>query len=902
MTPTTGMRLGIYEITGQLGQGGMGEVYRARDTTLGREVAIKTLPSALAKEPDRLARFEREARLLAALNHPHIAVVYGLDEHEGTKFLAMELIEGETLERKAESELTVDEALRIGLQVAEALEAAHDKGVVHRDLKPANIMVTPNGRVKVLDFGLAKAFSVDPKQTIPANSPALSLAMTQQGFILGTAGYMSPEQASGQPTDQRADIWAFGVVLFELLTGAPLYSGESVPHILADVLRTSPDWSRLPKNLHPRVRLLLERCLEKNVRNRYHSMADARVDLESALADPLPVEGHVGSTPAPARSFASRLVAGAALVLVGAAVAVAAAWTVWPAQDREVTRFSVDLAGPLPGFATIALSPDGRRIVYETNGRLYSQRLDQEAAMPIPGTDLGAEPFFSPTGDAVAFSTPTQLKAVGFGGEAPRVLANVPVSQALGGAWDRQNRVFFGHRRGFGLSWVPAGGGEPEPFAALAAYADVDFPDVLPGGAWVLFTANPGAEWSGSDIVAQNTTTGERKVVMKGGHFARYLPTGHLVFARNGTLYAVKFDTNRVETIGGVVPVVPGIATNETGGNAQYAIASNGTLIYAPGIATSDGGAQSVVVRVNRAGETTPLSSELRAYGGLRVSPDGSRLAVEVMEPGRSVQIWIMDLVTGSATQLTFEGDESRFPVWTPEGRSVLFTSRRGETFSIYRKLADGSGDAERVLDGTSQLVATDVLPGDVLVYQDAGEGGLRDILTFDLARGGSPQAFLATPADEAGARASRDGAWIAYASGSNAEFRVYARPYQSAAGGQRAISEGIGTAPVWSPSGEEINFISGPPGTLMSVPVTATPGTITPARPRELFNYVQTFTFDVTTIRQTAPYDVLPGGDFVGLVAASTDSAGNVQTGAATRVKVVLNWFEELRRLVPAD
>src|SRR5262245_32220639 len=261
MPLSAGKRLGSYEIVASVGAGGMGEVYRARDTTLGREVAIKTLPSALAKEPDRLARFEREAKLLATLNHPHIAVVYGLDEHEGTKFIAMELVEGETLDRKLQGALPAVEALKLALQIAEALEAAHEKGVVHRDLKPANVMVTPNGQVKVLDFGLAKAFSGDPNSTMVANSPALSLAMTQQGFILGTAGYMSPEQASGQATDQRADIWAFGVVLFELLTGKPLFSGESVPHVLADVLRTPPDWSRLPKNLHPRIRHLLERCL-----------------------------------------------------------------------------------------------------------------------------------------------------------------------------------------------------------------------------------------------------------------------------------------------------------------------------------------------------------------------------------------------------------------------------------------------------------------------------------------------------------------------------------------------------------------------------------------------------------------------------------------------------------------
>src|SRR5499427_6759819 len=294
MTLASGTRLGVYEVTGLLGVGGMGEVYRATDTKLGRKVAIKTLPAELASDKDRLARFEREAKLLAALNHAHIASVYSLDEHDGTLYLAMELVEGETLEHKlARGRLQIDEALRLALQIAEALEAAHEKGVVHRDLKPANIMVSGEGQVKVLDFGLAKAFSTDPKQTVLGHSPALSLAMTQQGLVLGTAGYMSPEQASGQATDQRADIWAFGVVLYEMLAGSPLFGGESVPHILADVLRSEPDWSRLPKNLHPRLKLLLERCLEKNARNRYHSIADVGVDIEKVLSDPLDLSARL---------------------------------------------------------------------------------------------------------------------------------------------------------------------------------------------------------------------------------------------------------------------------------------------------------------------------------------------------------------------------------------------------------------------------------------------------------------------------------------------------------------------------------------------------------------------------------------------------------------------------------
>jgi serine/threonine-protein kinase len=903
MTFAAGTRLGSYEIIGPLGKGGMGEVFRARDTTLGREVAIKTLPSALAKEPDRLARFEREAKLLAALNHPHIAVVYGLDEHEGTKYLAMELVEGETLERKLQGALPVEEALRIALQIAEALEAAHEKGVVHRDLKPANLMVTPNGQVKVLDFGLAKAFSGDPSSTMIANSPALSLAMTQQGFILGTAGYMSPEQASGQASDQRADIWAFGVVLFELLTGKPLFSGESVPHVLADVLRTPPDWNRLPKGLHPRIRQLLERCLEKNARNRYHSIADVRVDIESALADPHGLTARADASAAPqARSIWARAGSGTAIALLGAAIAAVAAWAAWPTRDHEVTRFSVDLAGPLNVFDSVALSPDGRRIVYSTNNQLYSQRLDQDEPTPIPGTEMGSQPFFAPDGDSVAYFTETQLKAIGFGGEAPRVLANV-MPQGIVGAWSRDGRIFFGQSGPFGLSWVPAVGGEPESFAALGDFQDVDYPNVLPGERWVLFTGNktPG-NWSASDIVVQNAATGERTVVLKDGHYARYLPSGHLVFARGGTLYAVPFDATGLETLGRAVPVVQGLATSETGGNAQFAVASNGTLVYQPGAAR--GAAASALVSATTAGETTLLSTELRSYTQPRVSPDGSRVAVEVEAPDADARtnVWIMDLKTGSATQLTFEGDENRHPIWTREGNEVLYISKRGTAFSIYRQLADGSGEAVRVLDGTDQLLATDVLPGNVLLYQDRGDGGSRDLFTFDLASNGPPQPFLATPDDERMGRGSPSGAWIAYVTGSDiGSLRVYARPYPNAAGGQRAVSEGPGIAPVWSPRGDEIYFIGPPPSPLMAVPVSVTPTTITPSRPRELFLFFEKLAVDIPALNHTAPYDVMPNGDgFVGVGAISGTSDG--VRADRPHLKVVLNWFEELERLVPTN
>jgi Tol biopolymer transport system component len=729
--------------------------------------------------------------------------------------------------------------------------------------------------------------------------------MTQQGFVLGTAAYMSPEQASGQSTDQRADIWAFGVVLFELLAGSPLFGGESVPHILADVLRSEPDWSRLPKNLHPRLRLLLERCLEKNARNRYHSIADVRVDIEKVLSDPLGLSARPEARAVAGRSLASRVGFGVALASIGALIAAGAAWRLWPAREMQVTRFSVDLAAPLGDFGSVALSPDGRRIVYASNNQLYSQRLDQNEPTIIPGSEEGSSPFFSPDGESVAFFTRTQLKTARFAGEVPRVLANIDSAPGLVGAWDEQGRIFFGQAGPYGLSWVQARGGVPEPFASLGDYKDMDYPNVLPGGQWVLFTADiTQADWSGSDIVAQNTSTGERKVVLKGGHFARYLPTGHLVFARRGTLYAVAFDTRRLVPIGRVVPVVQEVETDETSGIAQYAVASSGTLIYAQG-GTTTGMDRRALLRASREGVLSALSTELRNYALPRVSPDGLRLAVEVREAESHAQIWIMDLATGTATQLTFDGDENRFPVWTRDGREVLFTSKRDGKFAIYRKAADGAGEAVHVLDGTDALVPTDVLSGNVLLFQDTGGGGLRDIFTLDLEHSAAPVPFLATAADEFGARASPNGAWIAYTSctGSCESGRVYVRPYSSNAGGQRAVSEGAGIAPVWSRNGDEIFFIGPLPGHMMSVAVQTTPTTITPGRPQELFEFAGKLQLEVRDVLATSVYDIAPNGDgFVGSQQPGSALTGDGGAQARPKLRVVLNWFEELKRLVPTQ
>jgi serine/threonine protein kinase len=468
-----------YEITAEIGKGGMREVYQAKDTKLGRDVAIKVLPEEFARDTDRVARFQREAKLLASLNHPNIAAIYGLEESGGTHFLVMELIEGETLKDRIKSgPIPVEEALKLVLQIAEGLEAAHENGVIHRDLKPANIKVTPDGKVKILDFGLAKAYAGDQGNLSPLDSPTISAAATQQGVILGTAAYMSPEQARGKSVDRRADIWAFGVVLYEMLTGKAAFSGTDVTDTLAAVIRSEPEWKSLPANLHWRLREVLERCLEKRAKDRYSGISDARVDIQKALADPSGILVQPISVAESRMKWRTNLSWIAAIVLVAIITGIAF-WLLWstPPEPR-ITRFEVELAGIVDtGLGSVALSPDGSRFVYPANGQLYVHALDQLEPTPIPGTENGSQPFFSPDGESIGFSTGTQLKSVSLTGVAPVVLADVgkgPSSgQALIGVWDSANRIFFGQAGSYGLSQIPAVGGTPEPFVELGDHADL---------------------------------------------------------------------------------------------------------------------------------------------------------------------------------------------------------------------------------------------------------------------------------------------------------------------------------------------------------------------------------------------------------------------------------------------
>lgn len=923
-----GTRLGTYEITGQIGAGGMGEVYRAADIKLGRDVAIKTLPAALASDRDRLARFEREAKLLAALNHPHIASVYSLDEHEGTLYLAMELVEGETLEEKLKpGALPVEDALRLVLQIAEALEAAHDKGVVHRDLKPANVMVTADGIVKVLDFGLAKAFSTDSGESSLAHSPALSAAMTQQGLVLGTAGYMSPEQASGQGTDQRADIWAFGVVLYEALAGLPLFRGESVPHILADVLKTEPDWDRLPANLHPRIRQLLERCLTKKPRNRLHSIADARIEIETVLSapegtEPAAIIGGVEAT------GPNRLLLAGAFAFI-AFVGALAGWFARPSAEpppKPVARFSVPLQDgqvlTSEPTSLISISPDGTRIVYAADRQLYLRNLSESEARPIPGTQMdgifGANsPTFSPDGQWVAFldspstAGPYTLLRVPVSGGAPvrlHVAEGLPNFQH-GLTWPTDDSILFANAEG--IVSIPANGGNAEVLVPRVDGERFYGPQLLPGGDAVLFTVAPGApgSLSGFDesaIVVQSIGAGDRTVIRPGGRAARFLPTGHLVYAEGRSLFAVPFDLATRSVRGGSVPLMDGLrgAVSNFSDTANFAISDTGTLVNLPGALQDPSAPDRVLTTlswVHREGRDEPLPVRPDDYTMVRVSPDGTKAALVV---GAHINrellptIWIYDFDTANLSLLTSEPAGHDAPVWSADSRRLFFRGPLEPVFDVY--VADiETREVSLIANGSAEdfpLVYPWSLSPDEDTLTIVNSQG--DAADLDLGWLSMSEAEFSTGLGGPGVQSepvlSPVGGWLAYYEtlpGAQPEINV--RPYPEI--GRTRVPVGPGQQPAFSRDGSELFFFD---GEGIAVADVAYEPSLRIGTPRRLFEATG---FISGVVGRS--WDPDPNGERILMIRdPGTAQGGGTSNAASLRIDVVLNWFEELEERVPLE
>ena len=850
----------------------MGEVWRARDSKLGREVAIKTLPEEFAKDEERLARFEREAKLLASLNHPNIAAIYGLEEDNGTRFLVLELVEGDTLaDQLKRGAIPVEESLKLALQIAEALEAAHEKGVIHRDLKPTNIKVTPDGKIKVLDFGLAKVFRGDGSDVNLSQSPTLSMAATQQGVILGTAAYMSPEQARGEATDKRADIWAFGVVLFEMLTGQGTFDGRTVSDVLAGVLRADPDWKNLPLNLHPRIRLLLERCLEKESKDRYGDISDARVDVQKVLADP----GGVLVQPATEvvqAALQSKLPWVAAFAL-GLALAGIAVWNLKPdAPDAPgpVGRFSqllpegqqfTDTSRPV-----VAVSPDGSRIVYVANRQLYMKAMDTLEANPIPGTsERPTAPFFSPDGQWIGFFSRVddQLKKIAVSGGAPIMLSDA--EDPFGApSWEADDTIVFGQPEG--IKRVSANGGEAE--LLVAGSSNLWAPQMLPDGQTLLFFDSVGNE-----IAVQPLTSDERTVLFP-GEYARYVSTGHIVYGIENVLFAVPFDVRSLELGGGPVSLVEGLISSW-----HYAVSDSGVLVYVPGEGLSGG---STLVWVDRNGDVEAVGDfPAAAYNQPRLSPDGRRALLGVEQ-----DVWIYELDRGSRFPLTRDGVSVR-SVWSPDGARVAYTSARSGIDNIFIQPSDGGGTPLQLTDGEDRShVDAWSVDGTLSFHRHGGTPNFEDVLTIP-DDGGEAQVFLGGEFSQAVAVFSPDGNWVAYRSNESGQDEIYITTYP-APGGMRPVSRDGGTQPAWVGNGE-LFYRSLDGNTMMVAPVSTEP-TLDIGVPEVVFQ--GRYAFGPAGPR--ANYDVTADGQrFLMISAGETDSD-------RMQINVVLNWFEELKERVP--
>ena len=888
MALEVGTRLGHYDVTALIGEGGMGQVYQATDTKLNRQVALKILPEAFATDPDRLARFQREAQVLASLNHPGIAAIYGIEESGDTRALVLELVEGPTLaDRIAQGPIPVDEALPIAKQIAEALEAAHEAGVIHRDLKPANIKVREDGTVKVLDFGLAKALDTTP-QGDPSQSPTLTAAATQMGVILGTAAYMSPEQARGRPTDRRADIWSFGVVLFEMLTGQRAFAGEEVSVTLADVIRADLSWDKLPTDLPPGLATYLRRCLEKEPSQRIQAIGDMRLAMEGAFEaaaqqHELDVGPSVWHRPA---SLAARV-----LVLVAAV-----SFATWylkpiPAGTADVTRVSITLPATAPfGTASasrdLAVSPDGTRLAYAgavpsaSGFQLYMRPLDQFESTPIAGTEGGEGPFFSAEGEWLGFSVAQTLKRISPLGGLPVTLAESP-NRIRGASWGADDQIVFG-TVGAGLFRIPGSGGAPVAVTML----DVEhgetghyLPDVLPGERAVVFTIATGQPRTTGQLAVVDLASGAVTSLGLAGVSARFVSTGHLVYATgDGSVEAVPFDATGRRVTGTPVPVLGSVAIKNPGA-ATFDLSDTGRLVYVEG---GTGGArfERSFVWVDREGGEELLAAPVGPYRHPRVSPDGIHMAVDLAD--EQSDIWIWDLVREMPLRrLTFDSASDFLPHWMPNGERILFTSDRTGRPSVFARLADGAGDAVRLTEGPFGFLNA-VTPDGARILVRTGENGA-DLHAFPVDGKDAPEVLLNTGFDEQNATLSPDGRWMAYQSNESGRDEIHVRPFPNVTAGHWQLTNGGGTEPLWNTTRNELFYRDGP--RLMVVSVQFEPS-FSHGPPAMLFegSYVS---------GAQRSYDVSPNGQRLLMMKDMAQDGGQ-------RISFVLNWDQELKERVP--
>jgi serine/threonine-protein kinase len=871
----------------------MGVVYRAHDPRMGRDVAVKISAERFSD------RFSREVRAVAALNHPTICQLYDV----GPDYLVMELVEGPTLaERIKQGPIPLEEALAIVKQFAEAIEAAHEKGIVHRDLKPGNVKLRPDGAVKVLDFGLAKVTEASDAGPPPEDSPTLTLeAATRAGTILGTAAYMSPEQALGKAADKRADIWSFGAVLYEMLTGKRAFAGESTSDILAAVIKLEPDWSALPKKTPAPIRRLIRRCLTKDRRQRLQAIGDARIVIEESLSGAPPEIAE----PAPARRSVMPWIAAAVLALI-AVVALGGWWRATRPVNRPLMRLDVDL-GPevaLPNLAqatsgvpshNTSLSPDGTRLVYVAGNprRLYTRRLDQPKATELPGTEDAEHPFFSPDGQWVGFDTRSgrKLNKISVEGGAVVPLGDfgplgVPVVN--GGSWGADGNIMVGGVKG--LLRVPASLGEPTTVLEMApGEFEYNWPQILPGGRAVLFEKYT-RDRSTDSIEVFSFADRRRKTLVRGGANPYYLPSGHLIYTNKATLFAVPFDENKLETRGTAVPILDDVAYTPTG-TVDLGFAQNGALVYrrgGPARAANLG----TIQWIDGAGKKEPLLAKPGAYPQPRISPDGKRLAIGIQE-GPSRDVWVYDLQRDTMTRLTFEGNAASF-VWSPDSRYVVFHDV-GKGISWTR--ADGAGQPQPLTQSKNTQNPWSFTPdGKRLAYFE--NAGKNQIWTLPLEaqggqlKAGKPEQFLKSQFNDAAPAFSPDGHWLAYVSDASGRSEVYVRAFPSPASGQagqwQISNSGSGPprGPVWSGNGRELIYLQG--DQLMAVSYSVNGDSFAPEKPRVWIDKLG-----------GAFWDLAPDGKRVAVV--TPVAAAPEAPKPDHEVVLLLNFFDELRKRVPA-
>jgi Tol biopolymer transport system component len=892
MPLAAGQKLGPYEVVSQLGAGGMGEVYRARDTKLKRDVAIKVLPADVAGDRERLARFQREAEVLASLNHPHIAHVYGIEDGA----LVMELVEGEDLSaRIARGPLPLDEALPIARQIAEALEAAHEAGIVHRDLKPGNVKVRDDGTVKVLDFGLAKELgTAHRRSTDLANSPTItSPAMTVHGVLLGTAAYMAPEQAKGKPVDKRADIWAFGAVLYEMLTGRRAFDGEDVSETLASVLRTEPDYSALSPEIPAPLRAVVKRCLTKDVRQRTRDIGDVRIQLDEIVrtADAT----ARSASPAPSWRWLVAVTAVAVLLAAGTAFVAWSRATVAPAGSA--LRGTLDLEVPGQVWTNLGpgavLSPDGTTLAVAVDqpgrpNQIFLRRLDQMAAVPLAGTEGARNIFFSPDGQSIAFFADGKLKRVPISGGTPTTLADAPDDR--GGAWGEDGTIVFAPNSRSAIHRVRASGGAIEEVTRVGTDETAHrWPQVLPCGRGILFTLVRSSAVQA--IAIQPRDGGEHRILQEQASFGRLVPSGHLLFMRGDTVYAAPLDLASLTHPAAPVPVLEGVRHDRPSGGAQIAFSDSGGAVYVKGSASA--GRQMIWLDAN--GLEQPIAAPPAQYSDPRLSPDGTKVASTKQDA--SADVWVYDLQRGTDSRLTFENTNEIVPLWTPDGRFITYgVIARDAPPSVYWTRADGSGTPQLLVRDTRPLIPFSWHPnGRVLAMIRQEPENIADVVITEFSgdertglKAGPLVTFAGTGFAEQEPAFSPDGRWLAYQSNESGRFEIYVSGYPGPSG-RWQVSNGGGVFPTWGPDGRTLYYRS-PEQQIMAVSFTVTDGVFSAAAP---VPWSPTRLDDLGLLVRT--FDVHPDGKRMFAIRVPLE-----ERMTSVRVTLISDLLDELRMKVP--